>query len=103
MDKEEAGLYFKRKMKYWIFSVFLILLWYSVTGIESSYMGLNPLTRRSFTLFDIPFYILIITGFFILNRWYRKCPKCGKRMKMKGLSPFCHKCKFGTKTKQPGS
>ena len=103
MGKENIKSYKKRKALYWIYTIFLVLLWYGITGLESSLMGLHPLIRRQPTLFDILFYIAIISGFVILHLWYRKCPKCKKKMKWSGISPYCDLCGFGNKPIQKGS
>ncbi|MEW6089095.1 MAG: hypothetical protein AB1498_12415 [bacterium] len=92
----DARLYKKRKVIYWVSTISLALSWYIVTGIESCQMGLHPLTRRFFSWFDALYFILILVVIIFLDKWYRKCPKCGHKM-IERYSPKCLNCKFGYK------
>jgi hypothetical protein len=84
----------KRKRTYILLVTLLITAWYGLTGLESWQMGLNPLTRRPFTLFDSVLFGVIIIGFINLHWWYGKCPRCGKRMRGQ-LNKYCAHCQWG--------
>lgn len=96
MTDDDKELYRKRRQRYFVLTISTALSWYVVTGIESWQMGLHPLTRRFFTLFDALYFIFVLAVIFLVQRWYRKCPKCGGNM-AGYFSPVCRSCKFGLK------
>lgn len=97
INPEDARLARKRKTIFFLTICLIALSWYVVTGIESLSMGLHPLVRRPFTWFDWLFYAVIIAGIFKSYFWYRKCPKCGQKMRPSGMSLHCPGCGFGNR------
>jgi hypothetical protein len=100
IDPQDTRLLQKRKIVFLVAICTIALSWYGVTAIESIKWGYRH-SQEGCLPGSICYFMRSLSQAHFGNVFGTKCPKCGNKMKTRGMPLYCPDCGFGKDSDPP--